>query len=229
MTGLLSGLILLLDLRAMDKAATMLGVVGLSLIARHPGQLLIATRIRSSNWRLGAAVMGCIGAALVFGLELGWLAAAAVLALRDWGGLVATLLFGARRGPPPLACSDPLSFAETAARTERVAHRRLTYRISKGLLAMLLGPVGGFAARTGRGAGLDTRLARVVPRSRSGIAALVFAMTAVSSVAFSLSREPAALLLAAAALRVAASAGSILLWWKYAQAVPEADEDDEDD
>ncbi|CAA9526903.1 MAG: hypothetical protein AVDCRST_MAG31-2008 [uncultured Sphingomonas sp.] len=228
MAALLAGLVLLLDLRSMTKAAAMLALVGGGLVARHPGQLLAVGRIRNVSWRFGSAVVGSVGAACVLLFELGWVGAAVVLALRDWGGLAATLLFGPRAEPKPAAPDQPLSFAEAAGQTGRVARPRLTYRISKGLLAAMLGPVGGFAARTGRGAGLDSRLAKVVPRHRFGIAMLTFCAAAISVAALSISREPVALLLSAALLRVAASAGSMLLWWNYAEVVAEDDEEDDE-
>ncbi|HVF82677.1 MAG TPA: hypothetical protein VM913_00705 [Sphingomicrobium sp.] len=228
MAVLTTGLFLLMDLRSMEKAGAMLAIIAISIVARHPGQLLIATRLRNVTWRMGAAIVGSVGAALVAGLDLGWIGAAVVLALRDWGGLLATLAFAPAREAKADIPAQVLHFGETATRTERMARRRLTYRISKGLLSILLGPVGGFAARTGRGAGLNERLARLVPRHRGGVAALALGTLAVSLGALAISREPIMLLLSAAAIRIAASGGSMLLWWNYAQTIP-TDEDDEDD
>ena len=229
MAVLVATLFLLLDFRSMEKAGAMIAIVATSVMARHPGHLIAASKVRNVSWRMGAAVVGSIGAAIVLGFGLGWLGAAVVLALREWGGLLATLLLGPNRAPKAEVPRHVLRFDETAAQTERVARRRLTYRVSKGLLSILFGPIGGFAARTGRGAGLHSRLSKLVPRHRSGVAMLAAVSLSVTVGALAVSREPALLFLSAAAFRIAASAGSMLLWWNYAEVVASDDDDDEDD
>jgi hypothetical protein len=156
------------------------------------------------------------GAAAVFLLDLGWQAAALVLALRSWGGLVASLLFAPRQVAPNDVSTEPLSFSEAAAETGVRARRRLNYRIMAGFLIALLGPAGSFLARTARGAKLDRRGARLAPQSRAGLALFTFGGLVASAVFLLVSREPAMLLLAAVSARLAAPAGAALLWWKYA-------------
>lgn len=217
-----------LDRRGMNVAAVMVLLIAIGLPARHPGGVLIAARERVTSWRLGAAVVGLIGAAAVWLLRLDWWWAAVLFGLRDWGGLLATAALGPRRaasedGPAPQA----MSFREVAGRTESTARRRLTYRISKSVLGAILGPFGSLAARTGRGANLDHKLSRYIPRHRGGFLIFTAGTLAVALALLLASTEPVMLLLAAAATRISASGASALLWWNYA--APSADDEDDDD
>lgn len=225
---LLAGLIALLWWRGMEEPAIMVAIVALGLPARHPGALLVAWRDRAMSWKLGAGVSGLAGAALVFALGGGIVGAALALAARDWGGLIATALFGPRRRAKDNLPEEPLTFAEVASRTEASSRRRLTYRIGKSALVAMFGPFGNIIARTGRGARLDRKVARFVPRHRGSMALLAFGTFTASLVLLVVSREPAALLGSAALARIAASAGSALLWWSYARAVVDEEDDEED-
>lgn len=218
----------LLDLRGMSVAATMLAILSISLPARTPGRLLAAKRRRIAHWRVGASAVALVGGLAVLGLELPWQAAALVLAARDWGGLLMALAFSPPRKLPKTIAHDPLMFSEVAGSTEGSARRRLSYRMLKSLLVGVLGPAGNFAARTSRGARLDSRLASMVPRHRGGM--LVFAATtlAVSLFFLIVSREPSTLLLSGAFARLTGSAWSAILWWNYGTDLV-GDEDDDDD
>lgn len=211
--------------RGMGEAAAMIAIVSLALPARHPGALFVAKRDRDVMWRLGAAVTSVAGAAAVFLFGLHWTAAAAVLALREWGGLAATLLLAPQRRGPSRIVSEVLEFREAASRTESSARRRLSYRMMKSLFGVVLGPFGNLAARTGRGAGgLDSKIAKLIPRSRPGMVLLTGGTTLAATILLSVSREPASIMGAAALTRIAASGGAALLWWDYAE-----DRDDEED
>jgi hypothetical protein len=165
-----------------------------------------------------------IGAAAVFLLDLGWQGAALVLALRSWGGLLSAILFAPRHVPSDQPAAGPLAFAEAAAQTGAKSRRRLNYRIMAGVLVAMFGPVGGFLARTARGAKLDRRTARLAPQSRAGLMVFTVSAVAASAVFLLISREPATLLLAAVSARLAAPAAAALLWWKYANDEADLDE-----
>jgi hypothetical protein len=210
----------------MPQAAGMIAIVALAIPARNPGALAVSGRDRDTFWRIGSAVTSVAGAAAVLLLELPWQWAAAVLAAREWGGLLATALFAGPRSPPRDVPDSPITFREAAVQTEATARKRLGYRLLRTLL-ILFGPLGSFAARTGRGAGrLDQKIGQLMPRSRAGFAMFTAAMLAIGSSLLILSREPASLLAAAAALRLAASGGAALLWWKYRDDRVEDDDDD---
>lgn len=223
-----SGLALFLWWRNMPAAAGMVALIAAGLPARHPGGVLASHKDREVPWRLGAGATAVVGSALIWQLGLDWWHAAIVLGLRDWGGLIATLLFGRPRVEAQPALAEPLSFAELAARTEASARRRLTYRMAKSVLGGLLGPFGSVIARTGRGARLDAKISRLIPRHRGGMALLTTASAGTMFFFLLVAREPATLVLASAAARIAASGASALIWWNYASALPAEEEDDDD-
>jgi hypothetical protein len=220
-------LVLLLGWRGMGEGSAMVAIAAASLPARNPGTLLVARRDRVGPWRVGSAFVMLAGSGAVLLFDLGWFGAAVVLALRDWGGLLATALLGRIRPAPDEQPTTALSFAEAAAQTEASARRKLSYRLIKTVSTMLLGPFGNLAARTGRSAGkLDSRLARIVPRHRGGYVVFTAVTAIASTVLLSISTEPALFLAAAALGRLAASGGAALLWWGYSGAVDEEDDDD---
>ena len=225
LTAVMAGL---LELREMTEAATMLAMLALSLPARTPGRLLAAKRRRIAHWRVGASAVAIAGGALVLGFGLSWQAAAVVLAARDWGGLLMALAFSPPRNAPKRAAEAPLTFREAASYTEASARRRLSYRMLKSLLVGMLGPAGNFAARTGRGVRLDSRIAGMIPRHRGGMAVFAAVTTCASLFCLFVSREPSTLLLSGVFARLTASAWSALLWWNYGTDVVH-DEDDDDD
>lgn len=222
-------LYVVLDGRGLHDVAAMVVIAAMAIPARSPTALLVARRERIATWRLGSAVTFAIGSGLVLLLGLHWAAAAAVLALREWGGLAATLLFAPRRERKGRVWTEPLTFAEAARRTEGSARQKLSYRLISSLASLLLGPFGNLAARTGREVGkVDSRLAKLVPRKKSGF--VLFTLGTASAAAFFLfvSREPLAVLAAAAFARLAASGTAVLLWWRFGGETAEDDEPDEE-
>ncbi|GAA4013788.1 hypothetical protein GCM10022280_10180 [Sphingomonas swuensis] len=214
--------------RNMDVAAGMVLLIGVGLPARHPGGVLAIKRDREVPWRLGTAATAVIGTAFVWQLGLGWFEAALVLGLREWGGLLATFLFGRRRPASDEPDTSVLTFDEVAARTEASARRRLTYRMAKSVLGGLLGPFGTVIARTGRGARLDAKISRMIPRHRGGMAVLTTISAGLMLFFLIVAREPATLVFASAAARIGASGASALLWWNYARAFEDEEDDDDD-
>lgn len=210
----------------MAQAAGMIAIVAMAIPARNPGSLAVSWRERDIYWRIGAAAVSVAGAGAVLVLGLPWQWAAGVLAAREWGGLFATALFAGPRPPSRVVRDYPVTFREAAVQTEATARRRLGYRLLRTILVMF-GPLGSFAARTGRGAGrLDQKIGRWLPRSWAGFVIFTAATAVCGGVLLALSREPASLLAAAAFLRLAASGGAALLWWKYRD--DQVEDDDED-
>jgi hypothetical protein len=227
---LLAALIGFVAARGMPKAAAMIAIVALGIPARHPGSLWVGRLDRDLYWRIGSALVALGGAALVFALRLPWEAAAVVLALRDWGGLLMTALFAGPRSPPSTLPQGPLTFREAAVQTEARARKRLGYRLLRTTLGVLLGPYGSFVARTGRTAGkLDSKIARLLPHSRLGFALFTAGTGIAAAVLLSISREPSAFIGAAGCARLAASGAAALLWWKYRDFDAEDREEDDED
>lgn len=220
----LAAVVALVAFRNMPEVAGMIAIVAFGLPAKHPLGVFVARRRWDVAWRLGAAATMITGSAVVFAFGLPWQAAALVIALRDWGGLIAAALYAGSREPSTADRSEVLTFAEAAARTESTARRQLSYRLVKTLFGVILGPIGNIAARTGRGAGrLDAKLSRLVPRNWPGMMLFTAICATVALVLIFVSHEPMVFLVSAAFTRLAASGGSALLWWNYGGV------DDEDD
>ena len=194
--------------------AAMLLIVALGLPARTPVLIALDRCNIGTAWRLGSSMTMLVGAGVVLLLGLSWAWAALALALREWGGLLGVWL--KPRGQPSIAAAPPaeLEFAEVAARTSMAARRRLVYRIGK-LALSAIGPVGSLIARTGRGGGLDGRLAAKFPAGRAPVLVLAALGTAAAVLIIIVSREPPALLIASVAARIAAAAFSALIWWPW--------------
>ena len=204
----------LLDAVGLNDVATMMLIMTVGLPARTPGLLCFDRRAIGTAWRIGSAAAMVAGACLVLTLGLDWMWGALVLAIREWGGLLA--VWATRQtqtsiAPAPL---PDLGFAEIAARTSLAARRRLVYRIGKMTLS-LLGPVGSILARTGRGTGLDGRLAQRVKIRPACIALLALACCAATVGTMSVTNDPAALLVASVIARIATASLSVLLWWRW--------------
>jgi hypothetical protein len=107
----------------------------------------------------------------------------------------------------------------------------LTYRITK-IALTIFGPVGNFAARTGRGLNWHSRIEPYLPHRLSGFVLLAL-VTAGGALLLALrSGEPAAMVGAAGLMQLAGASANIALMWPF---LPDrndpdlvVDEDDED-
>ena len=208
--------ILAIGFRALGliEMAAMMLIVALGLPARTPLLLALDRCNIGTAWRLGSSLAMLAGAGIVLLLGLHWAWAPLALALREWGGLLGAWLKPA--GHPGFAAASlgELKFSEIAARTSIAARRRLVYRIGKTALSAI-GPVGSLIARTGRGGGLDGRLATRFPIGRAPILVLAALSSATVVLVILISRDPPALLVASVAARITAAAFSALIWWPW--------------
>ena len=209
--GLLAGGLHSIGLAQLAGMALLLAI---GLPARTPCALFVAHRHITASWRLGSAATLLAGAAVILALDLGWVWAALLLGLREWGGLLATFLLGKRRSPDLDAMAGPLQFPEIASRTSMMARRRLVYRVTKTMFG-ILGPLSGVIVRTGRGIGLDARIAQRLPIRGWNIGLLAFIGIGASVGLVIAVQEPAALVIASALARIGAAAGSVLIWWRW--------------
>ena len=217
----------LLEYRGLGQVAAMVAIAAAAIPARTPAALLVAHRQRFPIWRIGSGLTFAAGSAAVLLFGGDWMAAAAVLALREWGALIATLLFAPKRKNKHPR-NTPLTFEEVARRTEANARQKLSYRLISSISSLLLGPFGNLAARTGREMGrLDSRLAKLVPRKKSGFALFTLGTAMVAAIFLFVSREPSTVLGAAAFARLAASGATVLMWWRYGSGA--ADDEDLDE
>lgn len=204
----------LLDTSGLTDIATMVLIMTVGLPARAPGLLCFDRSGIGTAWRIGSAAAMVAGACVVLTLGLDWMWGALVLAIREWGGLLAVWATRPNQASIGIAPLRDLGFAEIAARTSLAARRRLVYRIGKVTLS-LLGPVGSILARTGRGTGLDGRLAQRFEISPTYIALLALACCVAAIGTVVVSHDPAALLIASVIARIGAASLSVLLWWRW--------------
>ena len=217
----------LLNFAGDPKAAMLCLLVAVGLPVRY---LMPFTWIyqRPGAFRPAVSWSGALLAAAAWAGGFGLTGIALALGLREWLAWAAATAPWKRRRLPVV--EQPLTWREIATHTFIRGRSRLTYRISKGVLSALMGPVGGVAARTGRGMGLHIKLQRYTPQSFGAMLAL-FAIAAAAGVGLILTvPKPVTLVIGASLLRIAAGAGSVLFWWPFAdRSQTDTGEEDEDD
>ena len=148
-----------------------------------------------------AAGLGAIGMGLAFGM-------------REWVAYGVIRFWPKAAHVPAYPIVDPLGFAEVARNTAVSGRRLLTYRITK-IALTVFGPVGNFAARTGRGLNWHARIEPYLPHRLSGF--ILIALVTSGGAAFLAMRsgEPAAMVGAAGLMQLAGAAANIALMWHY--------------
>lgn len=181
-----------------------------------PTRVLRFTDIRTDSpyYRLALAGGGLAMAGL--GWVAGWQAVAMGLAFgaREWIAFAVIRFWPKAPHIPRRPVTDPLDWPEIARSSVFSARRLITYRVTKVALAMF-GPLGNFAARTGRGLNWHNRIEPYLPHRLSGF--VLFAIvTAGGAVFLALwSGEPAVMIGAAGLLQLACVATNIALMWRY--------------
>jgi hypothetical protein len=165
-----------------------------------------------------AAGLGAVGLGLAFGM-------------REWVAFAVVRFWPRAPRTPKQPLEEKLRFAEIARDTAISGRRVLTYRITKIALTMF-GPVGNFAARTGRGLNWHSRIEPFLPHRLSGFILFSTVLTAVAVFLATRSGEPAAMVAAAGMMQLAAASANIAALWKYLPdraAVDIALDEDDDD
>lgn len=198
-----------------------------------PARLFRFTDVRTGSPYYRLALAGGGLAMVGIGWVAGWHAAAMGLAFgaREWIAL-AVIRFWPKVPPvPKRPIKELLTWPEIARASVISARRLITYRLSKVALAMF-GPIGNFAARTGRGLNWHSRIEPYLPHHLSGF--ILFALGTGGAAIFLAVRsgEPAAMIAAAGLLQLACAAANIAVFWRY---LPDRDDptlvvdDDEED
>jgi hypothetical protein len=181
-------------------------------------------RLALSGGGLAMALIGWVAGlgAIGFGLAFG---------MREWVAYAVIRFWPKAAHVPARPIVDPLGFAEVARNTAISGRRLLTYRMTK-IALTIFGPLGNFAARTGRGLNWHNKIEPHLPHSLPGFM-LIALSTAAGAVFLALrSGEPAAMIGAAALMQLAGASANIALMWHY---LPDRndpnlviDEDDDD-
>ena len=218
--GLLFALVLALDAIGQHEIAAFLPLIAIGLPARALRFSDVHTD--STYYRLALASGGLV--VVVAGWAAGVPAIGMGLAFgaREWIAY-AVLRWWPTEPHVPLRPIDSLLHLDEIARNTAVSgRRRLTYRLAKVALT-IFGPIGNFAARTGRGMGWDSKIEPYIPHKLSGF--VLFAVAAFAGAAFLALRsgEPAAMIGAAGLMQLAGAATNIALMWRY---LPRRDDPD---
>ena len=148
-----------------------------------------------------AAGLGAIGMGLAFGM-------------REWVAYGVIRYWPKAAHVPERPIVDPLAFAEVARNTAISGRRLFVYRIAK-IALTIFGPVGNFAARTGRGLNWHNKIEPYLPHRLSGFILIAVATTGGAVFLALRSGEPAAMIGAAALMQLAAASANIALMWYY--------------
>ena len=210
--GLVALLMLGLDAIGQHEIVLFLPLIATGL----PARALRSADVRTNSpfFRLALAGGGLVAA--LGGWAAGWGAVGMALAfgLREWIAYAVIRWWPRRRRKPREPLKAPLEFAEVARNTAISGRRNLTYRMAKVALTFL-GPVGNFAARTGRGLGWTNKIEPYLPHSLPGF--ILFALAALAGATFLAVwvGEPLAMVGAAGLLQLAGAAANIAMMWRW--------------
>ena len=181
-----------------------------------PARILRYSDMRTDSpfFRLALSSSGLVMAAVGWAAGLGAIGLGLAFGMREW------IAYGVIRYWPKAAhipehpTSDPLAFAEVARTTAVSGRRLLTYRMTK-IALTVFGPVGNFAARTGRGLNWHGKIEPYLPHRLSGFILIIAVAAGGATLLVLRSGEPAAMIGAAALMQIAGASANIALLWRY--------------
>ena len=204
-------------------------VIGLTAIGQHqmafflplvaigmPARIFRYSDVRTDSpyFRLALSSSGLAMAAIGWAAGLGVLGMGLAFGMREWVAYGVIRFWPKAAHVPARAIADPLSFAEVARNTAVSGRRLLTYRVTK-IALTVFGPLGNFAARTGRGLNWHGKIEPYLPHRLSGFALIVVAAAAGATLLVLRSGEPSAMIGAAALLQIAGASANIALMWPF--------------
>ncbi len=207
--AILSALLTQLD---QPLIATMLALVAIGVPARLIRS--IVRRAMTYHIRLYLSAAALVGAGIAFALDAGPLGYALAFGAREWAATLASFLVDTEKRKSRSPATEPVTLPEVAKHTVVNSRRLLTYRLTKNILTVF-GPFGNFAARTGRGLNLHSRMEPYIPHKKAGFASFAMATTAIAALLVWRSGQPLAMIAAAGMLQLSAVAVNVLLWWRY--------------
>lgn len=227
--ALLVGLMWALGQIGQGKIAAFLPLIAIGM----PARVLRNTDVRTDSpyYRLALSGGGLAMAGLAW--VAGWHSVALGLAfgMREWVAYAVIRFWPKAPHVPKRPVTEPLDWPEIARASVISARRMITYRLTKVALG-LFGPVGNFAARTGRGLNWHSRIEPFLPHHLWGFVLFGVGTGGAAVVLAVRSGEPAAMIAAAAMMQLACIAANIALLWRY---LPNRDdpnliiEDDDDE
>lgn len=227
--ALLIGLMWGLAQIGQGKIAAFLPLIAIGM----PTRVFRYTDVRTDSpyYRLALSGGGLAMAGLAW--AAGWHSVALGLAfgMREWVAYAVIRVWPRAPDLPTRPITETFDWPEIARASVISARRQITYRLTKVALG-LFGPVGNFAARTGRGLNWHNRIEPFLPHHLWGFVLFGLGTAAVGVFLAARSGEPAAMIASAGMMQLACVAANIALLWRY---LPNRDdpklivEDDDDD
>ena len=222
-------LIRALDAIGQGEVALFLPLIAIGM----PARILRYSDVRTDSpyFRLALSAGGLTMALLGWAAGLGAIGMGLAFGMREWVAYAVIRYWPKAAHVPERPITDRLGFAEIGRNTAVSGRRLLTYRITK-IALTTFGPIGNFAARTGRGLNWHGKIEPYLPHRLSGFV-LIAVGTAGGAVILALrSGEPAAMVGAAGLMQLAGASANIALMWPF---LPDrkdpnliVDEDDDD-
>ena len=209
---LLAALMFALGQIGQGKIAAFLPLIAIGM----PARVLRNTDIRTDSPYFRLALSGGGLAMAGLGWAAGWHSVALGLAfgMREWVAYAVIRFWPKAPHVPQRPVTEPLGWPEIARASVISARRLITYRLTKVALG-LFGPVGNFAARTGRGLNWHSRIEPFLPHHLWGFVLFALGTGGVAVFLAARSGEPAAMIAAAAMMQLACVAANIALLWRY--------------
>ncbi len=195
-----------------DQAAFFLPLVAIGM----PARILRNSDVRSDSpyFRLALSGSGLAMALIGWAAGLGAMGLALAFGMREWVAYAVVRYWPKAARVPARPIVDPLDFAEIARATAVSGRRLLTYRMTK-IALTVFGPLGNFAARTGRGLNWHGKIEPYLPHRLGGFLLIALSTAAGAGFLALRSGEPAAMIGAAALMQLAGASANIALLWRY--------------
>ena len=211
-------------------------VVAIGLPARHIGPLVAYVGSRGRETGIAAPARS-LGGALLAGIAAFFqadpLVFAAILAMREWFGLIALIISLLTTKSSAATLDQPVRHAFEwgliARASGRHGRKRIAYRMLKTVLSGLLGPVGTALARTMRGTNLLAAIERRPAYAANIAASVAVATTLAIFGVLSHGVTPAHLVAVSALFRLACIGANAWFWSVVGGFDALPDDDDEDD
>ena len=181
-----------------------------------PARILRYSDMRTDSpfFRLALSGGGLVMAAVGWAAGLGAVGMGLAFGMREWIAYGVIRYWPKAAHVPEHPTADPLAFAEVARNTAVSGRRLLTYRMTK-IALTVFGPVGNFAARTGRGLNWHGKIEPYLPHRLSGFILIIAVAAGGATLLVLRSGEPAAMIGAAALMQIAGASANIALLWRY--------------
>jgi hypothetical protein len=217
---LVFALVRALDAIGQREVAAFLPLIAIGM----PARILRYSDVRTTSpyFRLALSGGGLAVALLGWAAGLGAVGMGLAFGMREWVAYAVVRFWPKAAHVPARPIVERLGFAEVGRNTAISGRRLLTYRITK-IALTIFGPIGNFAARTGRGLNWHQKIEPYLPHRLGGFI-LIALVTGGGAVFLALrSGEPAAMVGAAGLMQLAGASANIALMWPF---LPDRDDPD---